>query len=432
MDPRGAQAIDTVVVGGGLAGLVAATTAAGPGRRVVLLEPHPPGGRARADHRAGFTFNRGPRALYLGAAGRPILEALGVSVEQGGTPAVADAQGRRDGELHLLPQGPSSLVRTSLLGAGAKVRMARALASFPKLVPSTVRGTSFGDVVAGMGLDPVGADVVRMIARVATYAADPDQLDAEAVVTNVQLALDQGVRYLDDGFQAIADGLVEAAHRAGVEVRAVGAATVRPTDGDRPASVTAADGTELEAATVVLAAGGPDVAERLLGAPVPGVDRLTAPVTAACLELGLRRVPRHRVVFGIDEPLYLSTHCPPARLAPPGHAVLHVMRNHHADEALDANEQRAWLLAAARQAGVDPGDVVEERFLARMVVTGGMPTPAGGGLPGRPAVEDPHRPGVLLAGDWVGPEGLLADAAISSGRAAGLLAARRTATMAIA
>lgn len=425
--------VDTLVVGGGLAGLVAATTAAQRGHGVVLVDPRTLGGRARCDQRGDYTFNRGPRALYLGGPARPILESLGVDTTAGASPTVPGAQGRLDGVLHLLPQGPGSLLRTSLLGRREKLRFARLLAGLPKIEAASLAGTSFGDFLDDQRLSPTGADVVRMIARVATYSGDPDQVDAEAVVTNIQLALGEGVRYLDGGFQALVDGLRAAAQRAGVEVRSVGAATVHPAGGsdDRP-SVTTIDGQVIHAASVVVAAGSPAAAAGLLGEPVKRAEGLTAPVTAACLELGLRRPPRHRVLFGVGEPLYLSTHCPPARLAPEGHAVVHAMRNHRADETLDPGEQRAWLRAAAAQAGVADDDVVEERFLAEMVVSGGLPTAAGGGLAGRPPVADPSRPGVLLAGDWVGPEGLLADAAVASGAEAGRRASANAGAMVVA
>lgn len=424
--------VDTLVVGGGLAGLVAATTAAQPGHRVVLLDPRPVGGRARCDQRGDYTFNRGPRALYLGGTARPIFESLGVDTS-GGSPAVPGAQGRLDGVLHLLPQGPGSLLRTSMLAMREKVRFARLLAGLPKIEAASLAGMSFGDFLADQRLSPTAADVVRMIARVATYSGDPDQVDAEAVVTNIQLALGEGVRYLDGGFQSLVDGLQAAAQRAGVEVRSVGAASVRPaTDSDDQPSVTTIDGHVINAANVVVAAGSPAAAASLLGEPVKGAEGLTTPVTAACLELGLRRPPRHRVLFGVGEPLYVSTHCPPARLAPEGHAVVHAMRNHRADETLDPGEQRAWLRAAAAQAGVADDDVVEERFLAEMAVSGGLPTAAGGGLAGRPTVADPSRPGVLLAGDWVGAAGLLADAAAASGAEAGHRASMRSTTMAVA
>ncbi len=65
------------------------------------------------------------------------------------------------------------------------------------------------------------------------------------------------------------------------------------------------------------------------------------------------------------------------------------------------------------------------RFLAHLTVAGALPRAATGGLAGRPTVVDTGVPGVTMAGDWVGPDGLLADAALASGRAAGPLAGRQ-------
>jgi hypothetical protein len=53
-----------------------------------------------------------------------------------------------------------------------------------------------------------------------------------------------------------------------------------------------------------------------------------------------------------------------------------------------------------------------------------MPRAETGGLAGRPRVTDSGQPGVLIAGDWVGPEGLLADASLASGHEAGRQALR--------
>ena len=52
-----------------------------------------------------------------------------------------------------------------------------------------------------------------------------------------------------------------------------------------------------------------------------------------------------------------------------------------------------------------------------------QPQAASGGLAGRPGVAILGTDGVFIAGDWVGPDGLLADAAVASGRAAGVAAA---------
>ena len=57
-----------------------------------------------------------------------------------------------------------------------------------------------------------------------------------------------------------------------------------------------------------------------------------------------------------------------------------------------------------------------------MTVVGAVPVP-GVGLAGRVDVGDTGHDGVLVAGDWVGPRGHLADAALASGEDAGRLAA---------
>jgi pyruvate/2-oxoglutarate dehydrogenase complex dihydrolipoamide dehydrogenase (E3) component len=62
-----------------------------------------------------------------------------------------------------------------------------------------------------------------------------------------------------------------------------------------------------------------------------------------------------------------------------------------------------------------------------MTVVGATPSPATGGLAGRPGIDSTGRAGVYVAGDWVGPRGWLADGALASGEAAGSAAARQAA-----
>jgi hypothetical protein len=66
------------------------------------------------------------------------------------------------------------------------------------------------------------------------------------------------------------------------------------------------------------------------------------------------------------------------------------------------------------------------RYLPRMTTVTAIPTPQTGGLPGRPGVALPGHAGAFVAGDWVGPEGLLLDAAVSSA-----VAAARAASVAV-
>ena len=56
--------VDTVVIGGGLAGLTAAARLGQEGQRVLLLEKgREPGGRAQTRTKQAFLFNLGPHAL---------------------------------------------------------------------------------------------------------------------------------------------------------------------------------------------------------------------------------------------------------------------------------------------------------------------------------------------------------------------------------
>lgn len=429
--PDAEAPVDVVVVGGGLAGLAAATVAARAGRRVVLVESQSLGGRARVDRRGDFTFNRGPRALYLSGAGTEVLTDLSVPTERGGPPSVWGSMALHDGRLDLLPQGPATLARTGLLGWRDKLAFGRALAGLAKIDVDALGAMTADEWIASLGMGPRGQALVRTLVRLATYVAATDVLDAPSAVAQLRIAVGSGVRYLDGGWQSLVDGLAERARAHGAEICAgSGARRVEPTDDGR-VRVTLADGSTVVAGTAVVATGGPDAAAALLGHRPSGWDALGPPATAACLELGLHRPPPTRLVLGLDEPLYLSTHAPPADLAPEGGAVVHVMRYQRPDDALSVDEQRAQLWDLAHRAGITDADVAEQRFLARMVVTGAIPTTAAGGLHGRVGVEVAGRPEVLLAGDWVGPTGLLGDAALASGAAAGRRAADRTVPVAV-
>jgi hypothetical protein len=67
-----------------------------------------------------------------------------------------------------------------------------------------------------------------------------------------------------------------------------------------------------------------------------------------------------------------------------------------------------------------------------MVVSSTMPRAATGGLAGRPSITESGLPRVFLAGDWIGPDGVLSDASLASGHAAGRAAIRAAATLPIA
>jgi len=404
------ERIDLVVVGGGLAGLTAARLAQAAGTRVVVVEPHRPGGRARTDDRRGFAFNRGPHALYEGGAARAVLAGLGIT-PTGGSPATHLACGLLGDELVALPASPRSLVSSRLLGWRGRVALGRLLARLTRQDAAALADRTVAGWLDDLGLPDDARRLVALLVRVATYADAPELLSADVAVSQMQLALGSGVRYLDGGWQQLVDALAVGLtfHRtAATRVEVEGGHVVVETD-DGP----------LLARAAVLAAGGPAATAALLDGHSfdvgPAVD-------ASCLDLGTRRPASPPLVFGLDRPLYLSTHGPPAALAPAGRSVVHLARYLAPGETDHADADRAELEALARRTGIGDDDVVERRFLRRMTVVGAMPTPDRGGLAGRPSVGVPGRPGVFLAGDWVGRHGFLADAALASAAEAARLA----------
>ncbi len=403
---------DVIVVGAGLAGLAAAATARQGGARVLVLEAHQAGGRARTVDRQGFTLNLGAHALYAGGAGAAVLASLGVTPT--GTPPPLDRyRALASGALHLLPTGPSSLAKTRLLGARGKAQMLGLLGRMSRANPNRLHDTSLAHWLDRFHLrDDVDA-VARALVRLSTYSADVEAVSAGAVVAQMQLAARGGVLYLDGGWTQLVESL-----RIGVEVRQGAAVTGVDSDGG-PVAVHTDEGT-MHARGVVVATGAPPAVARLLPAD-PGWGDLGPPVTAACLDLGVGRVPDPGYVLSVDDPTYVTVQSPPARQAPEGQAVVAAIRY----GTRDASSDRAQLEALVAEAGVRPDEVETRRFLAEMTVAGTLPRATSGGLRGRPSVTATGVPGVAVAGDWVGPVGLLADAALASGQAAGKHAAGR-------
>lgn len=419
---------DVIVVGGGLAGLAAAATAAGTGRRVTVLEARSePGGRARTAEQEGFLFDEGGHALYRDGEGLAVLRRFGIEPE-GSVPPARGSCGLRDGRLGLLPAGPVSLVRTPLLGARAKLRMGRLLAGLQRIDPSPLASTTVGEWVDGAVADPDARALLHTLVRLTTYAHDPGHFSADAAVTQIQRGLGNSVLYLDGGWQRVVDALRQVAARAGATVET-------GTKVDRIAAAPAGvevhvSGAVRRAGAVVVATGGPPALDSLLGATSAATARWAKDARVArvaALDVGLRTPwdDNPGIVLGVGEPVYLSLHAPVSRLAPDGSSLVSLFRYLSPDEVTDPDDDRRQLEGVLDV--VRPGwrdDAVVTRFSRRLVACSALPTAATGGLAGRPGPDVPDAAGVFVAGDWVGPVGQLADAALASAVAAGEAAAR--------
>jgi phytoene dehydrogenase-like protein len=429
---------DVIVVGAGLAGLAAAATAAGAGASVLVLDGQRPGGRASTDELGGFRLNRGAHALYRAGAGRSVLERLGVSV-RGHAPILDGARARRGDRVGALGLGAAGIARTRMLTTRDKARVARVFAAVPRWKPATLADRSAAEWFDELGLVGGAREFAEMLARTASYVVDMAGVSADLVAAQVQMALNDGVEYLHGGWSTMVDGLARAASLRGAEfsagarvrlvapdggrVRVALAANDGPTDGETQGAVFAvSDGGTLLARRVVIAAGTPAACAALLPDRPPAWDDLGPPARAACLDMGFASPPDMTVLLGLDRPLYLIRHCPPAELAPAGGSVVHGLRYLRPDEDPSPDAVRAELVEHARLAGIDPDAASHVRYLHRMTVSGAVPVP-GVGVAGRVDVGDTGHDGVLVAGDWVGPRGHLADAALASGEDAGRRAA---------
>lgn len=412
--------VDVAVVGGGLAALTAAAVASRAGGRVALFSGAGLGGRARTVTRDGYHFNEGPHALYLAGRAAGVLDALGVAFP-GAPPALGNGRlVTADGSLFPLPRGAGGIARSKLFTTREKLRLGRFFVHLRSVDPATLADRSTAAWLAGHDLDGRAALFARTLLRLSTYADDLDALSADAAAAQLRLAGSAGgpgVRYVHGGWQRLVDGLVAVARGAGVimvehaPVRSIEAGA-GPAGGFLLTHVRDGTGT-CRAATVVVAAGGPATARRLLALP-DAWGGLGPDVVAATLDLGVRAPEGVGLVLGVDAPLYLSTHCPPADLAPPGGAVVQALSY----RAVEGEADRLALEQLAALAGVREDAIVARRFMPTITVAHALPTADNGGMVGRPPVAVAGRAGAFVAGDWVGPEGLLADAAVASGVAA--------------
>jgi len=234
----------------------------------------------------------------------------------------------------------------------------------------------------------------------------------------------RGVDYLHGGWQQLVDALAERARGAGVQIETGARVTGLVQRHGRVVGVRTASGVAPAAAVVVTTGAKPlrGWLDDVQGAePVARFLDEAMPARLACLDVALRRLPRAvrgqapcHLVLGVDEPVYASVHSALVELAPAGGAVVHLARYLPPGESPDTARRRLEQILELMQPGY-ADEVKVVRYRPRMVATTDVPV-AGVGLAGRPSSR--VVPGLYVAGDWVGPEGMLADAVFASARAA--------------
>ncbi len=423
-----------IVVGGGIAGLTAAIYLARGGRTVTLFERKQNlGGRAITHLRHGFRFNLGPHLVYKAGIGAKIYRELGVAVRGGVFRRAGMAV--MNGERHRLPMGLLSILTTTLLHWKGKREALKLLFHVRNMDTKPYASMTLREWIDTNISDVRFRRVMESLFRASTFSADERQSAASAL-EQLKLIL-RGVIYVDEGWQKLVDGLHSHAVSAGVNFvtssRIVG---VEVDDAVRSIEIGGLDpvrepkGTRLATDTVLLAVD-PSTARSLVrGAPFTQAWSGLSPITASCLDIALSRLPRPEPAFAlaIDRPLYMSVHSSYAQLTPRGGAMVHLAKysskpepvsyetftvdSQRFDDESHRDEEELEIFLDQLQPGWREL-VVHRRFLPGITVSNAI------SLPGvtRPTVSTPIR-GLYIAGDWVGEEGSLADAALASARAA--------------
>jgi phytoene dehydrogenase-like protein len=332
------------------------------------------------------------------------------------------------------------MLTTSLFGLSAKLEAARLLASLSKIETASLAGVSVREWLDTNISDGVVQEFLMAAFRVATYTNAPELMSAGAALEQLQMAFDKSVLYLDGGWQTLVEQFSRLATDAGAVIET--GTKIEQVERDqtgRVRGVRLADGRTIFSSTVVIASS-PQVAVSLVErgretSLARWADELIA-VKAACLDVALKQLPRPKATFalGIDRPLYLSVHSATAQLAPEGGALIHVAKYLPPDHAGSPAEDRRELEGLLDL--VQPGwreAVVSSRFLPDMIVMNAVATAALEGRKHRPSPEVQDVPGLFIAGDWVGDEGLLADASLASAKkAAQLIISKQAARIAAA
>jgi phytoene dehydrogenase-like protein len=114
-------------------------------------------------------------------------------------------------------------------------------------------------------------------------------------------------------------------------------------------------------------------------------------------------------------------HSAAATLAPEGGGLVCAMKYLGEGSAEGAQAELEAMIDLLQPGWRD--HVVHARMLPQMIASNAAAEASAGGLRGRPRSQLVGVEGLLIAGDWVGPNGMLLDAGMASARVAASLAA---------
>ncbi|WP_047980192.1 phytoene desaturase family protein [Ornithinibacillus contaminans] len=412
------QKWDIVIVGGGLAGYVAANYLTETSLSVLLIEKGKNiGGRARTNKVNQQYLNIGPHALSKKGKAMTILKDLGISLS-GKSPKL-DGILIEDNIEYAAPLSPLELFRTSLLNRKERMEWIAVLFKVMRTDTENLAAQTFQQWVMQVGDSKRVQSLLYILGRLATYCHAPEMASAKVVVSNIRNAMG-GVLYLDGGWQTIIDQLHNKAISLGVQVQShTLVKQIDPAQQEDQFKLILSNDEEIHAKYVICTTGPHELHKMVNENYQNSFFTQIKAVRGATLDLALSQLPNPSRLFamGITDPLYYSVHSNYARLSDDTKSsVLHVFKYHHPDDHIDSTSIKNELEQFLDR--LQPGwqqYVITRRFLPNITVNQRLPQ-----------LGDEHKlqrskteiPGLYIAGDWASSDSILADGAASSGKQA--------------
>ena len=196
--------VDSVIIGAGVSGLVAAHRLRKMGRNLSLIESGDRvGGVIQSREVEGFLIERGPNSLRGSHEFLDLVEELNLTGELITADPRAPAYIYADGQLQTAPMSPPALVKTKLISNAAKLRLLRE--PFVK-----ARREGGEESVASFVRRRLGGEILeRMVGPFLSgvYAGDPEELSVQACFPTLA------------EFEAEAGGILRGALRAAKQSR---------------------------------------------------------------------------------------------------------------------------------------------------------------------------------------------------------------------
>ncbi|QFF98477.1 NAD(P)/FAD-dependent oxidoreductase [Psychrobacillus glaciei] len=414
------QKWDVIIVGGGIAGFVAANFLAKTDLSILILEKGKiVGGRSRTDRIREQYFNLGPHALYKKGKAKSILEELDVQLK-GKPPKLGGILVEKNME-YAAPFTPLGLFTTSLLNWKERIEWARVLMKVISINTEKLAQQTFEQWVQQTAGSEKVQSLLYLLGRLATYCHAPEKASAKLMVSNMKIAMG-GVLYLDGGWQTIIDQLHKKAVISGVQVKSrTVVKQIESVEHDYFNLVLAND--EEIHGKYVICTTGPHELIKMLGEKINLPQReffsQITTVRGATLDVALTQLPNPKRLFamGITDPFYFSVHSNYARLSYDAKSsILHVFKYHYPDEPIEGKKVRNELELFLEK--LQPGwqkHVITSRFIPQITVNQRLPQIGDEQKLSRFKTE---IPGLYIAGDWASLDSILSVGAVSSGKQA--------------